>query len=391
MHYWFTDFLRHQKLRHRIKYPRNIIGILIIWLIGFGTLSLGLGSNLISLKFGELRVSYYQYGFVYCFSNSLINTGIAKPNTYSNKEIKKIVKKKDTTKLSKAKKKPNILFLQLESFFDMNNMKNIKLSKNPVPNFENLLKNYPSGYFNVPIVGAGTVNTEFEVMTGINLDFFGPGEYPFKTKLVDTTCESISYNLKEYGYKCHAIHNNTATFYGRNQVFANLGYDTFTTIENMDVKKFTPMGWAKDKILTKYIMEALNSTKDQDYIYTISVQGHGSYPTDGNYKYPIKVSGDVDEATKNKYQYYAMETYQMDKFIGKLVKTLSEFDEDTILVMYGDHLPSFGLSGEDLVNGDVYQTQYVIWSNFKNDYYKNEDIEAINRVTKSKDSCLDST
>ena len=293
-----------------------------------------------------------------------------------NKEIKKIVKKKDTIKLSKAKKKPNILFLQLESFFDMNNMKNIKLSKNPVPNFENLLKNYPSGYFNVPIVGAGTVNTEFEVMTGINLDFFGPGEYPFKTKLVDTTCESISYNLKEYGYKCHAIHNNTATFYGRNQVFANLGYDTFTTIENMDVKKFTPMGWAKDKILTKYIMEALKSTKGQDYIYTISVQGHGSYPTDGNYKYPIKVSGDVDEATKNKYQYYAMETYQMDKFIGKLVKTLSEFDEDTILVMYGDHLPSFGLSGEDLVNGDVYQTQYVIWSNFKNDYYKNEDIEA---------------
>lgn len=369
-------FFKAPKVRHRIKYPRNIIGILIIWLIGFGTLSLGLGSNLISLKFGELRVSYYQYGFVYCFSNSLINTGIAKPNTYSNKEIKKIVKKKDTIKLSKAKKKPNILFLQLESFFDMNNMKNIKLSKNPVPNFENLLKNYPSGYFNVPIVGAGTVNTEFEVMTGINLDFFGPGEYPFKTKLVDTTCESISYNLKEYGYKCHAIHNNTATFYGRNQVFANLGYDTFTTIENMDVKKFTPMGWAKDKILTKYIMEALKSTKGQDYIYTISVQGHGSYPTDGNYKYPIKVSGDVDEATKNKYQYYAMETYQMDKFIGKLVKTLSEFDEDTILVMYGDHLPSFGLSGEDLVNGDVYQTQYVIWSNFKNDYYKNEDIEA---------------
>ena len=74
----------------------------------------------------------------------MINTGIAKPNTYSNKEIKKIVKKKDTIKLSKAKKKPNILFLQLESFFDMNNMKNIKLSKNPVPNFENLLKNYPS-------------------------------------------------------------------------------------------------------------------------------------------------------------------------------------------------------------------------------------------------------
>ena len=84
----------------------------------------------------------------------------------------------DKTTLKKAKKKPNIIFLQLESFFDMNNLKNVKLSKNPVPYFEKLMKNYPSGYLNVPIVGAGTVNTEFEVMTGINLDFFGPGEYP---------------------------------------------------------------------------------------------------------------------------------------------------------------------------------------------------------------------
>ena len=30
-----------------------------------------------------------------------------------------------------------------------------------------------------------------EVMTGINLDFFGPGEYPFKTKLVDTTWQKV--------------------------------------------------------------------------------------------------------------------------------------------------------------------------------------------------------
>ena len=37
------------------------------------------------------------------------------------------------------------------------------------------------------------------------------------------------------------------------------------------------MGWAKDKILTKYIMELLSPQKGQDYIYTISVQGHGSY------------------------------------------------------------------------------------------------------------------
>ena len=370
-------FIKAPKVNHKIKYPRNVIAIILIFGIGLGSINLGVGSKLISLKFGELRVSYFDYGFVYCFSNSLINTGIQKPNSYSGENIKKIVKKdNEKDKLNKAKKKPNIIFLQLESFFDMNNLKGVKLSNNPVPNFERLMKEYPSGYLNVPIVGAGTVNTEFEVMTGINLDFFGPGEYPFKTKLVDTTCESIAYNLKEYGYTCHAIHNNTATFYGRNKVFANLGYDTFTTIENMNIDEFTPMGWAKDHFLTKYIMQALKSTKKQDYIYTISVQGHGSYPTSGDYDYPIKVKGVDDEGVKNQYQYYAWQTNEMDKFIGKLTKRLKKFDEDVILVMYGDHLPSFGLGGEDLVNGDVYQTQYVIWSNFKNDYYTNEDIEA---------------
>lgn len=369
-------FLKAPKVHHEIKYTRNIVAIIIIWVIGLGAINLGIASNLVSMKFGELRVSYYDYGFVYCFTNSLINTGIDKPNTYSGETIEKIVKNDDNeNKIKKAKKKPNIIFLQLESFFDMNNLKGITMSENPVPNFEKLMEKYPSGYLNVPIVGAGTVNTEFEVMTGINLDFFGPGEYPFKTKLVDTTCESICYNLKEYGYNCHAIHNNTATFYGRNVVFSNLGYDTFTSIENMNIDDFTPMGWAKDYFLTDYILKALKSTKKQDYIYTISVQGHGSYPTDGDYDYPIKVTGVDDESVKNQYQYYAWQTNEMDKFIGKLIKALKEFGEDTVLIMYGDHLPSFGITGEDLVNGDVYQTQYVIWSNFKTNY-TNEDIEA---------------
>lgn len=369
-------FFKAPKVNHKIKYLRNIIAIIIIWAVGLGSINLGVGAELMSMKFGELRVSYYDYGFVYCFTNSLINTGIQKPNGYSGETVEKIVKKDNKKKISKAKKKPNIIFLQLESFFDMNHLKNVKMSKNPVPNFERLMKKYPSGYLNVPIVGAGTVNTEFEVMTGINLDYFGPGEYPFKTKLVDTTCESICFNLKEYGYNCHAIHNNTATFYGRNVVFSNLGYDTFTTIENMYIEDFTPMGWAKDYYLTEYIMNALKSTKKQDFVYTISVQGHGSYPSDGDYKYPIKVKGVEDDGVKNQYQYYAMQTNEMDRFIGKLTKALKKFDEDTILVMYGDHLPSFGLSGEDLSNGDVYQTQYVIWSNFDNDYYTDENIEA---------------
>jgi hypothetical protein len=54
----------------------------------------------------------------------------------------------------------------------------------------------------------------------------------------------------------------------------------------------------------------------------------------------------------------------MDGFVEELCHTLTAFDEDTILVLYGDHLPGLGFTDESLKNGDVFQTEYVIWSNF---------------------------
>lgn len=366
-------YLKAPKVNHKIKYGRNIVAILIIWALGFGGLNLGVASELIPRNFGNLRDCYMEYGFVYCFSNSLVNTGVSKPESYSDEKIKEITT--DEKEENKVKKKPNIIFVQLESFFDIKNLKKVKFSENPTPNFDKLMEEYPSGYFSVPVVGAGTVNTEFEIMTGMNMDTFGPGEYPFKTILKDTTCESICYNLKEYGYKCHAIHNNTATFYGRNTVFSNLGYDTFTSIEYMNVEEFTPMGWAKDYYLTDNIIDTLKSTKGQDFIYTISVQGHGKYPTDGDYDYPIKVRKVKDQELKNQYQYYVWQINEMDKFIGELIQAVDDLGEDSIVVMYGDHLPSLGILSENLKNKDVYQTEYFIWSNFENGY-TDEDIEA---------------
>lgn len=366
-------YFKAPKVKHEIKYVRNLLAIGLIWAIGFGTLNLGVASGLIPSTFGNLRDCYNDYGFVYCFTNSLVNTGVSKPDEYSDSSIKEIAKVEDDNE--KVDLKPNIIFVQLESFFDLNKMKNLSFSTDPTPTFTNLKKHYPSGYFNVPIVGAGTVNTEFEIMTGMNLDDFGPGEYPFKTVLTDTTCESICFNLKEYGYKCHAIHNNTATFYGRDNVFANLGYDTFVSIENMYVEEFTPMGWAKDHYLVDEIKQLLKSTKKQDYIYGISVQGHGSYPADGDYEYPISVEGIEDEKLTNQFQYYAWQINEMDTFIADLISEVDKLDEKSIIVFYGDHLPSLGITADDLVNGDVYQTEYVIWSNFINKY-EDEDIEA---------------
>jgi hypothetical protein len=54
----------------------------------------------------------------------------------------------------------------------------------------------------------------------------------------------------------------------------------------------------------------------------------------------------------------------MDDFLGELIKELSERNEQTVLVLYGDHLPGFNFTADSLTNGDLYQTQYAVWSNF---------------------------
>ena len=127
----------------------------------------------------------------------------------------------------------------------------------------------------------------------------------------------------------------------------------------MNIKKWTENGWAKDQILTGCIMDSLDSTKGQDYVYCISVQGHGDYPTTQIIENPeITVEGIEDEALKNKYTYYVNQVYQMDQFVGELVKALEQRGEPTILCMYGDHLPSLEIEDEDLTYGNKYQTSY---------------------------------
>lgn len=157
-----------------------------------------------SLGFGEntytdvIRLTE-NYGFAYTFTRSLVDTGIDRPEDYSARRVRAIAAEVLRTKDKAPEDVPNIIFLQLESFFDVNRLKDVTFSENPVPYFEELKETCPSGYFTAPSVGAGTANTEFEVITQMNVHDFGTGEYPYKTILQETPCESIAYDLKNLG------------------------------------------------------------------------------------------------------------------------------------------------------------------------------------------------
>ena len=323
-------------------------------------------AGVISTTFENIANAYENYGFVYCFSRSVVDIGINKPEDYSEEMVASISDKIGDEN-STPEKTPNIIMLQLESFFDVARLNNITFSEDPIPMFHYLLDNYSSGAFKAPVIGAGTANTEFEVITQMTTEYFGSGEYPYTTILQESTSESVPYNLKELGYTAHAIHNNTGTFYDRNLIYSMLGFDTFTSSEYMKDLEETPLGWYKDKVLIESILNALSSTDGQDYLYTISVQGHGKYPTTPlDYHKTISVtSGDLTEGEVNAMEYYVNQLREMDDFIKNLTETLSNYDEPVVLVLYGDHLPSLNIQDEDLSTGDTYTTEYVIWSNFE--------------------------
>lgn len=356
-----------------------VISILAVVLM----IHIGDARGWLQTEFANLPDAYADNGFVYCFTRSLFDRGISKPDTYDEDTVDNILEDMKKQKTNEVEEKPNIIFIQLESFMDLKRMQGVTYSEEPTPVYSSLRKTCPGGFLKVPSVGAGTANTEFEILTGMTLDYFGAGEYPYKTVLQDETCESMAYNLRELGYRTGVLHNNTGSFYSRNKVFANLGFDYFVSSEYMENLSYNPIGWAKDKVLTGQIQHILKATSEPDLIYTITVQDHGKYPTELLENPHIKVSGFApeDEERQNAFTYYVNQCHETDAFLGSLIATLNAFEEPVVLVLYGDHLPNLDITEEELASGNLFQTEYVIWSNKKmlEDYElskKNENLYA---------------
>lgn len=328
----------------------------------FGSWSYAFHIGSLSETFPNLAVAYEEYGFAYCFLQTWLNKGIKHPDVYNSSTVQAL---RQPIPHIDAQTDVNVIYVQLESFIDPEDVKGLELSKDALPYWHELTENYSTGYLNVPVVGAGTANTECEVLTGMSTHMFGPGEYPYQTALTDHTVETVAYNLKENGYGTHAIHNHRAAFYNRNYTYANLGFDDFTALEFMPRVQKTPKNWAKDYVLTSQIIQAMDTTPNQpDLVFTVSVQGHGKYPNEPILEMPeITVEACPDEDYRYGLEYFVNQIHEMDEFVHQLITALEERGEKTVLVLYGDHLPALNLRDEDMGSGSIYNTTYVIWDN----------------------------
>ena len=373
---WLNVWLYKKGPKYQGQMHRFVAGLMLasafLWIPAFTDAAVK--SNLLADYFENIAKGYKDYGFVYGFSTSVVDRGMKKPSEYSEEAVNSIEmeeenawKKLETAgELTEAKTKPNIILVLLESFIDPSEIKFLECSEDPVPNFHKLESKYTTGYLEVPVVGAGTANTEFEMLTGMGMRYFGTGEYPYKTALKEYTCESIANNLSKLGYGTGVVHNNGGNFYSRANAFSKMGFDYFISKELMNITEYTPTGnWATDDILLGEVEKVLDATPDSpDFVYTITVQGHGTYPEYEVIENPeIEVSGAENEGKNYAWEYYVNQIHEVDKFIGNLVERLNQREEETMVIMFGDHLPTMNLTEKDMEANSLFKTKYITWNN----------------------------
>ena len=359
-------FIKGKKSEHVLPTPLRV-GLVVLAFASLPFVTIGFQrAGFLETYFGNLAQGYLDNGYLYGFGTSFIGRGMRKPIGYSQARVKQILrdnKMGDST----DEVHPNIVVVLLESFYDIDESDFIHCSEDPIPYTHKLEKKYSSGHLTVPVVGAGTCNTEFEVLTGMSCQFFGPGEYPQKTILKKTDCESVADVLGYQGYGTHVVHNNGGNFYSRANAFSQMGFDTFTSKELLDITEYTPSGtWPTDDILVGATADALDSTEGPDFCYTITVGTHGDYPKEKILKEPyIHVTCDgKDEIRTNQWEYYCNMLSNMDRFIQEYVEMFEKRGEPTLLIMFGDHLPTMGLENSEVATGDLFQTKYITWNNF---------------------------
>ena len=357
----FLLFTRAPRQEKRENLKKELLTVaafaFFLFILGyFGTKDIKL-----PVQYESINEAFEKRGFPYCFTTSIFKSGVSRPENYSKEEVYDL----GVDGEPEAGTRPNIILVQLESFFDPALIRGVELEGDPIPHFTALRDSCASGYLRMPTLGAGTVNAEFEVLTGMSLDFFGLSEYPYESILRENTCESIAYYLKELGYGTHAIHDYAGSFYGRNEVYPNLGFDDFTSLEYMHDVEYTEMGWPKDTVLTPYILQAMEQTETPDLVFAVSVQCHGKYPDDSEID-DIRFKGNnvFEGSASERFRFFAKQLQGTDQFLGELIAALEACGEKTVVVAYGDHLPTLDLNADDLISGTLFQTQYFIWSNY---------------------------
>lgn len=254
-------------------------------------------------------------------------------------------------------KKPNVIIIMSEAFADFRRFSQLDIDQSIYEAFDRIRDKSFSSYAVVPTFGAYTVRTEFELNFGLPVKSLNDPNMPQRL-LLNRPQQTIPSYFKTLGYNTNYIHTFEKTFYGRNKVFANYGFDNMYFSDSMTVPVYNYRSYISDGVIFDQIEKLIRETDEPVFIHTTTMQNHQPYdPTDEN---PTQLD------------YYLAGIKDMLINLEKMINDLEKSDEPTIILFIGDHYPCFkgedsvynelGITGDNA--GTMYVQPYFIWNNY---------------------------
>lgn len=285
---------------------------------------------------------------------------------------------------AQGSEKPNIILIMSESFWDIERIDKLKINEEMFPTYRKLQSESLTGELLTNVFGGGTVNSEFEAITGFSVGYL-PKEYMPYQRCMRKDMFSINSYLKSIGYDSTAIHPFEATNYNRNVAYDYFGFDKKIWEADFDENCDRMRGYVSDKALVEKIIaeyEEHNSTSDAPWFnLSVTMQNHGGYwgsSIDEGKELDIDLS-EYEESSQDSIRDLAIGLHYADLALGELIDYFENQSEPTVIIMFGDHMSDAGpigitlLGQSDMPESDssdenVYarhRVPFMAWSNYK--------------------------
>ncbi|MGN6281900.1 LTA synthase family protein [Frateuria sp.] len=239
---------------------------------------------------------------------------------------------------------PDIIIIQSEAFFDPSVLNRIERQE-VLTRFHVWQARGASGRLHVPTFGGGTIRTEFEVLTGISLRSLPSVDYPY-LQLSYTSLRGLVSNLNQHGYDTYSIHANGGGFWNRESNFQALGFKHRVWRDAFSKKAKYEGLYVSDKSMTDQIIDVLDHGESDAprFIFAISIENHGPYAAQPGINWAdwkaLRLPAGLDDKTAYDLRSYLYHLDHVDIELDRLLNHVMASPRPTMVVFYGDHLPS---------------------------------------------------
>lgn len=313
-----------------------------------------------------------EIGFLLNFFENIPYLMYQKPEGYSLEYASSVLPEQEE-ETEETVMPDNVIVIMNESFTDLGFLGDVKTDREYVPNLYRIAdeENSKMGKCVISVFGGGTSCSEFEFLTGSTMLFLGSGNAPYQQYIHSDTSSLASY-LSKKGYSAVALHAADPTSWNRQNAYPLLGFENFLNITS---KEFEHAPRCRDWVEDASLMQEMyrqSTLYDRLFQFGLTVQCHGGYNYDGDdFENTVHITNyDDEDGTVS--QYLSLISMS-DQALGELIDKLKTDDSKTIVLMFGDHLPSLP---EDFYNqlqaGEegmewylkMHETPYLFWANY---------------------------